>query len=218
MIQKEENRLTVSMLCEIANVSRSGYYNWVASKKNRDLKEEQDRKDFEIILIAYNYKGYNKGARGIYMRLLHMDPPIIMNVKKIRRLMKKYTQKQIKELKKNPYTFQVDEQRIFFTVEFKKIFWRKYQAGMSQRAIFKELDYNLDYFGQKQIDSIVQRIKKEAMVGEFTEGYSRNNRMKIKEPDEDISPQNIKQIQNELLYLRQEVDFLKKVLKKAKEP
>lgn len=132
--------------------------------------------------------------------------------------MKKYTQKQIKELKQNPYTFKVDEQRIFFTVEFKKIFWRKYQAGMSPRAIFKELDYNLDYFGQKQIDSIVQRIKKEAMAGEFTEGYSRNNRMKIKESEEDISPQNIKQIQNELLYLRQEVDFLKKVLKKAKEP
>ena len=132
--------------------------------------------------------------------------------------MKKYTQKQIKELKQNPYTFKVDEQRIFFTVEFKKIFWRKYQAGMSPRAIFKELDYNLDYFGQKQIDSIVQRIKKEAMAGEFTEGYSRNNRMKIKESEEDISPQNIKQIQNELLYLRQEVDFLKKVLKKEKEP
>ena len=129
--------------------------------------------------------------------------------------MKKYTQKQIKELKQNPYTFKVDEQRIFFTVEFKKIFWRKYQAGMSPRAIFKELDYSLDYFGQKQIDSIVQRIKKEAMAGEFTEGYSRNNRMKIKESEEDISPQNIKQIQNELLYLRQEVDFLKKVLKKA---
>ena len=132
--------------------------------------------------------------------------------------MKKYTQKHIKELKQNPYTFKVDEQRIFFTVEFKKIFWRKYQAGMSPRAIFKELDYSLDYFGQKQIDSIVQRIKKEAMAGEFTEGYSRNNRMKIKESEEDISPQNIKQIQNELLYLRQEVDFLKKVLKKEKEP
>ena len=39
MIQKEENTLTVSMLCEIANVARSGYYNWVASKKNRDLKD-----------------------------------------------------------------------------------------------------------------------------------------------------------------------------------
>ena len=90
MINNKNNMLSVKMLCEIANVSRSGYYNWVASEKNRELKEEQDRKDFEIILLAYNYKGYNKGARGIYMRLLHMDPPIIMNVKKIRRLMKKY--------------------------------------------------------------------------------------------------------------------------------
>ena len=90
MISKEDNMLSVKMLCEIANVSRSGYYNWVASEGNRILKEEEDRKDFEIILAAYNYKGYNKGARGIYMRLLHMNPPIIMNVKKIRRLMKKY--------------------------------------------------------------------------------------------------------------------------------
>lgn len=90
MVNNKNNMLSVKMLCEIAKVSRSGYYNWVASEKNRDLKEEQDKKDFEIILLAYNYKGYNKGARGIYMRLLHMNPPIIMNVKKIRRLMKKY--------------------------------------------------------------------------------------------------------------------------------
>ena len=132
--------------------------------------------------------------------------------------MKKYTQKQIKELKSNPYTLQIDDKRIFFTIEFKKIFWTKYQAGMSPRSIFKELNYNLDYFGQKQIDSIVQRIKKEALTGEFVEGYSRKNRIKIKEPSDDISPQNIKRIQNELLYLRQEVDFLKKVLEMDKDP
>ena len=87
--------------------------------------------------------------------------------------MKKYTKNQIKELKQNPYTLKIDEQRIFFTIEFKKVFWRKYQAGMSPRLILKELNYNLDYFGQKQIDSIVQRIKKEALNGEFTEGYNR---------------------------------------------
>lgn len=132
--------------------------------------------------------------------------------------MKKYTQKQIKELKSNPYTLKVDEKRIFFTIEFKKVFWAKYQTGISPRAIFKDLNYNLDCFGQKQIDSIVQRVKKEAMAGEFTEGYSRNKRMKIKEPTEDISPQNIKQMQNELLYLRQEINFLKKVLKTGKDP
>jgi putative transposase len=90
MIHKENNFLTVSMLCKIAQVSRSGYYNWVKSKNNRIEREERDRKDFEIILQAYQYRGYNKGARGIYMRLVHMDPPVVMNVKKIRRLMKKY--------------------------------------------------------------------------------------------------------------------------------
>ena len=132
--------------------------------------------------------------------------------------MRKYTQKQIKELKSNPYTLKVDNQRIFFTIEFKKAFWTKYQAGMSPRAILKELNYSLDNFGQKQIDSIVQRVKKEALTGEFTEGYSRINRIKINEPSSDITPQNIKQMQNELLYLRQEVDFLKKVLKKGQDP
>lgn len=82
--------LTVSMLCDIAKVSRSGYYNWVKSEDIRVKKEGQDRNDFEIILEVYKYRGYDKGARGIYMRLLHMNPPIIMNIKKIRRLMKKY--------------------------------------------------------------------------------------------------------------------------------
>ena len=90
MINKKNNMLTATMLCDIAKVSRSGYYNWIKSKNNRIKKEERDRKDFEIILEVYKYRGYDKGARGIYMRLLHLNPPVIMNVKKIRRLMKKY--------------------------------------------------------------------------------------------------------------------------------
>ena len=101
-INKANNTLSVTMLCEIAGVSRSGYYNWVASKEKRIEKEEQDRADFELILAAYTHRGYDKGAQGIYMRLLHMEPPVVMNVKKIRRLMKKYGF--ICEIRKaNPY-------------------------------------------------------------------------------------------------------------------
>ena len=89
-IQKSNNQLSVKMLCEIAGVSRSGYYNWVNAANKRIEKELQDRADFEVILTAYNHRGYDKGAKGIYMQLIHMTPPVIMNVKKIRRLMKKY--------------------------------------------------------------------------------------------------------------------------------
>jgi transposase InsO family protein len=89
-INKANNKLSVTMLCEIAGVSRSGYYNWVKSENSRLEKEKKDRADFELILTAYNHRGYDKGAQGIYMRLIHSDPPVVMNVKKIRRLMKKY--------------------------------------------------------------------------------------------------------------------------------
>ena len=84
------NLLNVSMLCDIAGVSRSGYYRWLKAADVREAKEQQDREDFEKVLKAYNQRGYSKGARGIYMCMIHWDPPEVMNMKKIRRLMKKY--------------------------------------------------------------------------------------------------------------------------------
>ena len=90
IISQEGNLQNVKELCSIAGVSRSGYYNWVASADKRAEKEAQDRADFEIILQAYQFRGYDKGIRGIYMRLLHLDPPVVMNLKKIQRLMHKY--------------------------------------------------------------------------------------------------------------------------------
>lgn len=89
-IQNTNNRFTVKELCNIAGVSRSGYYAWVKAAPIREQQELQDRMDFELILTAYKMHGYSKGARGIYMALLHMEIPVVMNLKKIRRLMKKF--------------------------------------------------------------------------------------------------------------------------------
>ena len=76
----------------MAGVSRSGYYSWVKNKNNPNShmskKEQKDQEDFKLILKAYQFRGYDKGSRGIRMRLLHMG--INFNRKKIRRLMKKY--------------------------------------------------------------------------------------------------------------------------------
>lgn len=89
-LKEEDNLLNVSMLCDIAGVSRSGYYRWIQSESVRKERENKDRQDFELILEAYNQRGYSKGARGIYMCMLHWDKPVVMNLKKIRRLMNKY--------------------------------------------------------------------------------------------------------------------------------
>ena len=129
--------------------------------------------------------------------------------------MKEYTPKQNKKLEANPYTLKVTKNKLYFTIKFKEDFWINYQAGNAPRKILSDLGYDLEYFGQKQIDSIVQRIKKEALSGNgFREGENRERRIPVKATNREelSSPQSIERMQNELLYLRQEVEFLKKII------
>ena len=129
--------------------------------------------------------------------------------------MKEYTEKQIKELKKNPYVFKVTKHKLYYTAKFKKDFWVSYQAGNTPRKILRDFGFDINIFGQKQIDSLVQRIKKQAISGNgFTAGENRQRRtpMKATSEKELSSPQSIERMQNELRYLRQEVEFLKKLL------
>lgn len=129
--------------------------------------------------------------------------------------MKEYTAKQIKQLEKNPYVFKVTKHKLYYTAKFKEDFWISYQAGNSPRKILTDFGFDIDIFGQKQIDSLVQHIKKQALSGNgFTEGENRQRRVSMKATSEEelSSPQSIKRMQNELLYLRQEVEFLKKII------
>ena len=89
-VRQDGNLLNISALCRIADVSRSGYYAWLDAAPLRQSREETDSTDFALVKQAYEFRGYKKGARSIYMRLLHLDPPVVMNIKKIRRLMRKY--------------------------------------------------------------------------------------------------------------------------------
>ena len=91
MTQRKKGKLNVKWLCSTAGVSRSGYYNYVKNLTSDKylLREEKDKDDFELILKAYQFKNRHKGARLIKMTLEH-DFDTIMNLKKIRRLMKKF--------------------------------------------------------------------------------------------------------------------------------
>ena len=129
--------------------------------------------------------------------------------------MKEYTVKQIKQLERNPYVFKVTKHKLYYTAKFKEDFWISYQAGNSPRKILIDFGFDIDTFGQKQIDSLVQHIKKQALSGNgFSEGENRQRRVPMKATSEEelSSPQSIERMQNELLYLRQEVEFLKKII------
>ena len=75
----------VETSCVIAGVSRSGYYKWI-----RDADEpEKDYEDYLIIKEIF-VKGKSKyGWRSVQMKL-SLDKKVVMNHKKIKRIMKKY--------------------------------------------------------------------------------------------------------------------------------
>lgn len=78
-----------SYLCKCIGVSKSGYYNYLNNENKRIERDNKDQKDFELILNAYKFKKRKKGARQIMM-VLDNEFKIHFNLKKIRRLMKKY--------------------------------------------------------------------------------------------------------------------------------
>ncbi|WP_367614188.1 IS3 family transposase [Allobaculum sp. Allo2] len=90
VIMDPENVLTVTELCAMNGVSRSGYYSWCAQTESREQREARDRADFELILQAFRKARGHAGARQIQMILLHQSPSIRFNMKKIRRLMRKF--------------------------------------------------------------------------------------------------------------------------------
>lgn len=129
--------------------------------------------------------------------------------------MRKYTTREKKILEKNPYTYKVTDHHLKFTAEFKREFWRKYEAGEAPRTILAELGYDIEMFGSKQIDSIVQLIKKQAASGMFRDGSTRERGGRgIKSEPKSVvepTPENMTRMWNELLYLRQEVDAMKRL-------
>lgn len=81
----------VRFLCKISGVSRSGYYRYFSPKaqKRRSQREKEDLVLKGNILKAFHFKRRKKGARQIKMTL-EGQFQLTYNLKRIRRIMKKY--------------------------------------------------------------------------------------------------------------------------------
>lgn len=81
----------VSYLCDVMEVSRSGYYRYFNEKsaQKRMAQNEADEVVRDFILKAYLFRGRKKGARQIKMTLQNQYG-ITYNLKRIRRIMKKF--------------------------------------------------------------------------------------------------------------------------------
>lgn len=133
---------------------------------------------------------------------------------------KKFIEAEIKKLSKNPHTLSVTENRISFTLEAKRTILEQYGVGKSMRQIVKDLDYDPDVLGNGRLKSIAKNIQSEAESEQgLHQGYNRTAKRK-RLSTEEISElkgddASIIKLRNEVVYLRAEVEFLKKISQQA---
>lgn len=137
----------VSYLCGIMEVSRSGYYNYFTEKsiQKRATKEGKDEVLKKEILKAYHFKGRKKGARQIKMTLENQYQ-IIYNLKRIRRIMKKFDI--ICPIRKaNPYRRMAKATKEHRTCSNK--LQRNFKQGVAGKVLLTDITY-LTYRGSKR--------------------------------------------------------------------
>lgn len=130
------NRM-VTYFCELLNVSRSGYYNYLATMEARAAKELKDIEARDVILKAFNRRGYKKGSRSIKMTLEH-DFGIVMNRKKIQRIMRKYGI-QCPHRKANPYKQMAKATKEHRVVPNK--LQRQFKQGVPGKVLLTDISY-----------------------------------------------------------------------------
>lgn len=163
-VSRDNNLLSISKLCELAEVSRSGYYKWVEAASLREARETQDQVDFALILEAYKYRGYAKGARSIYMRLLHQN--VRMNLKKIRRLMHKFG---LKCPYRGPNPYRQMAKALKTSTVFPNKVERKFLAGGVRKVLLTDITYIFYDKGVCYLSTILDAFTREVLAYQISE-------------------------------------------------
>ena len=129
---------------------------------------------------------------------------------------KKFTTAEMKELGKNPNTLKVTEAHLSLTKAAKEEVLALIREGLSAYQIVRRLGYDDKMLGKSRCDGIRYCVLKENEAGhEQRQGYPerRPKRMTVEEiEDLPLNQESVLRMRNELIYLRQEVVFLKKYL------
>ena len=127
----------------------------------------------------------------------------------------KFTEEEISILKENPYTLKVAENRFSLTLEAKKKILELSNTGLTYRQIVEQLGYDSRILGTDRTKNIVRGVLRDVEAGRILhEGYLRTAGPRMSEEGLemlDCHPASYNKLKNEVIYLRKEVEFLKKI-------
>lgn len=150
LVVTSSEEFSVSYLCNVAGVSRSGYYRWLSCASGRLQREQMDYDQHLLIKDIFLKRKRKAGWRVIRMHLERQS--IIMNPKKIKRLMKKYNLvTQVR--RRNPYKHIAKATQEHRTAP--NILQRRFDQGKPYRIFGTDITYLYDGNGQRSYLSII---------------------------------------------------------------
>jgi len=125
---------------------------------------------------------------------------------------KDFTAEALAHLRKSRYIKSVNAKRIHFTVAFKEEFWDRYRNGEIPEEIIRSMDIDPEILGAGRIKGIVKRIRDQAATGTgFTEGHQWQDKNAPAEESHPVS-KRLKRLEHESAYMKQELEFIKKII------
>ncbi|MCF0160422.1 MAG: hypothetical protein HUJ99_06490 [Bacteroidaceae bacterium] len=125
---------------------------------------------------------------------------------------KPLTAEEIAQLSTSPHVAGIVSGKVSFTPEFKKLMYENLLAGKTIRMTMLENGIDPQILGDKRIWGIAEKLRANADREQgFIDLRCQNRRRPPKQSKEQTLAKRIEQLENELAYTRQEVEFLKKI-------
>ena len=124
---------------------------------------------------------------------------------------KLFSPEEIAALQASPCVESVTSRSVCFTPEFKRLVYRERLSGKNIYEVFEEHGIDTAALGSARINGFLERLRK---AGERDEGFANlRHQKKSKTPEErsQSTEKRIRQLEAELAYTKQMVEFLKKV-------
>jgi len=133
---------------------------------------------------------------------------------------RKFTASELAEILKNPFVKNASPSKITFTLEFKESFWKRARAGEPLKDIISAYGLKPEVLGERRIKGIYAHLNEQVAAGlPFTDGNrpQASENVTLRPPSAKEMQVKVRTFEHEVLYLKQELEFIKKIISADKE-
>ena len=130
---------------------------------------------------------------------------------------KKFTPEQMEQLKQNKYVISVSPNKISYTLEFKQFAMKEAALGTKSPEIFRKAGFDPEVLGKPRIYAALKTFKHQAASPEGLRPSCKKTREEqlAEFANEDYDRKHtkvaIRELQNRIVHLEQQIEFLKKI-------